>query len=324
MRPRRTEDGSELKTSSEIELGWTEAWGLACKLMEGVTRRRVRGAQPGVEIAVLDWGGEGDLVLLQHANGFCAATLAPIAKALSLRFRVVSMDLRGHGDSTPVEVTGDPDPYDWGLLSADLRAAVHELLELVRCDRVELAVGHSISGALLLDSARQEPGLFGSLLLCDPVILESEKPGEGEFRPRGPDLAMGARKRRDRFATRAEAYAHFRSRALFAKFSPEVLALYVGEGIAATADGGFALKCRPEVEAAIFSSGALKDLSADMDRVTADVTFLHALRGNFLRERYDAVAKGIPNARVESLDVGHLFPLEEPERVLEFIEKRVE
>jgi len=270
---------------------------------------------------VLDWGGEGDLVLLQHANGFCAATLAPIAKALSSRHRVVSLDVRGHGDSTPVEPAVEPDPYDWKFLSADLRAAVREILDLVERDRVALAIGHSFSGALLLDSAQKEPSLFGRLLLCDPVILESENPGEGGPRARGESMAMGARKRRDRFGTRAEAYEHFRSRALFANFTTEALALYVGEGLGPTADGDFVLKCTPEVEAAIFSSVALKDFLANVDRVTADVTFIHALRGNFERARYDAVATRIANARVESLDVGHLFPMEEPGRVLEIVEK---
>jgi pimeloyl-ACP methyl ester carboxylesterase len=305
-------------------MGWTKAWAQACETLDGVTRGRVRGGEPGVEIAYLDWGGDGDLVLLQHANGFCSATLAPIAKALSRRNRVVSMDVRGHGDSTPVEATGDSNPYDWKFLSADLRAAVRELLDVVERDRVELAIGHSFSGALLLDVAQNEPALFGNLLLCDPVIFDSEVLAESEPRARGKMMATGARRRRDRFETREAAYEHFRTRALFANFTPEALALYVGEGTRPTADGEFILKCSPEVEAAVFSSVALKDLHENVDQVTANVTFLHALQGNFERARYDAVAKGISTAQVETLDVGHLFPMEEPDRVLEFAKKLIQ
>ena len=314
----------ELGSGSSIEVSWQDAWERARKTIEGVTRRRVPGCAPDVEIALLDWGGEGDLVLLHHANGFCGATLAPIANALSDRYRVVTMDARGHGDSTSVRPIGDPNPYDWTWLAADLRAVVREILELTERDRIELAIGHSFGGALILDSAKNEPALFGNLLLCDPVIVESAMPGENESGSRGPDLAVGARKRRDRFSTRAEAFEHFGSRGLFANFTPEALALYVGEGLAPTPDGDFALKCKPEVEAAIFSSVALTDLFTDADKVTADVTFLHALGGNFSRERYDALASRMTSARVEGLDVGHLFPLEEPERVLAIVDELIQ
>ena len=70
----------------------------------------------------------------------------------------------------------------------------------------------------------------------------------------------------------------------------------------------------------IFSSAALTDLSRGAEEISADVLFVHALRGNFLRQRYDNLASRIPSARVESFDLGHLFPMEEPERVLEIID----
>jgi pimeloyl-ACP methyl ester carboxylesterase len=304
-------------------VGWQDAWERAQKTMDGVTRRRVRSSTPDVEIALLDWGGDGDLVLLHHANGFCGATLAPIANALSDRFRVVAMDARGHGDSTSVGPGEDPNPYDWKVLAADLRAAMHEILEITERDRVELAIGHSFGGALILDSAQNEPALIGNILLCDPVIVESVTAKEIERRSEGPNLAAGARRRRDRFQSRAEAYDHFHSRGIFANFTPEALALYVGEGIGPTMDGEFELKCRREVEAAIFSSAALTDLFVDADKVTADVTFLHAGQGNFSRERYDSLAARMASARVEGLDVGHLFPLEEPEQVLRAVDELI-
>jgi pimeloyl-ACP methyl ester carboxylesterase len=296
------------------EIGWEEAWDRASRTLEGVTRRRVRGSSPDVEIALLDWGGEGDLVLLHHANGFCGAMLAPVAKVLSARYRVVAVDARGHGDSTSVAPGGEPDPYAWSALAADLHAAMLEILGIVGRDRVEIAIGHSFGGALMLASAQREPARFGKLLLCDPVILPD--PAEGAPPARGPDLAAGARKRRAEFSSRAEAYAHFRTRRLFADFTPEALALYVGEGMVETADGRFALKCRPEVEAAIFSAAAWAGLYADVEQISAEVLFLHALRGNFLHERYQRLAGRIKHASVESLDVGHLFPMEEPEQVL--------
>lgn len=300
--------------------GWDAAWERARGLIEGAERRFVRGADAEVEISLLDWGGEGDLVLLHHANGFCGATLAPIAHALSGRFRVVSVDARGHGRSTSVPPGEDGAPYAWSALAADLLAVVHEVLGATGRDRVELAIGHSFGGVLCLEAAQREPALFERLLLCDPVILPPPPSQGAEAPSRGPDLAAGARKRRNRFASRAEAYAHFHGRGVFVEFAPEALALYVAEGVGPEPDGDFSLRCHPDVEAAIFSSGGGADPFANAPKVSADVRFVHALRGNFSRERYDQLAARIPSARVESLDVGHLFPMEEPERVLEHVD----
>jgi len=311
---------ADLGLEAGRDVGWEAASEAARGVLEGAERRFVRGANADIEIALLDWGGEGDLVLLHHANGFCGATLAPIANALSGRFRVVCVDARGHGHSTSVPPGETGAAYAWSALAADLRAVVQELLATTGRDRVELAIGHSFGGALCLEAAEREPSLFGRLLLCDPVILDPPASGGVEVPSRGPDLASGARRRRNRFDSLAEAYSHFQGRGIFADFTPEALALYVAEGVAPGPDGGFALRCSPDVEGAIFASGERTDLFADAPKLSAEVRFIHALRGNFSRERYDALAARIPSASVASLDLGHLFPMEEPKRVVDLVE----
>ncbi|MAG55412.1 MAG: hypothetical protein CMJ83_03890 [Planctomycetes bacterium] len=288
-------------------------------MLSGVTRRRCAASQPGVDLAVLDWGGQGELALLHHANGFCAATLAPVAQGLRDRYRVVSVDARGHGDSTPVEPGGDPSPYGWTTLVGDLRSAAHEILAITGRDQIALGIGHSLGGALSLAVAKQEPGLFEGLVLCDPVIPPPLTRNDPMARSGGRALAEATRRRRDRFPSRAEAFVHCRSRDLFAAFTPEALALYVGEGMRETMEGEIALKCDREVEASIFDGGGMLDLFENADRISPEVLFLHARRGNFRVEVYQEMAERMPRARVESLDAGHLFPMEEPERVLEAV-----
>lgn len=314
---------------AEETTSWEAAWerGRAC--LAGVERWRVDGASPGVELAVLDWGGQGDLVLLHHANGFCAATLAPIAQALRDRFRVVSIDGRGHGDSTSVQPGGDPEAYAWHTLAADLRQAAGQILARTGRARVALAIGHSFGGALPLRAASLDPGHFARLLLCDPVILPEPTPGRRVV-PQSNGLAALTRRRRDRFPSRAAAFAHCRSRGLFADFTPEALALYVGEGMVGEGMVGtgtgeakeeeVTLACPREVEAAIFEGGGASDLIADVESCSAEVVFLHAQRGNFSRERYEEVAARMPRARVAGVDAGHLFPLEQPDRVLAWVD----
>jgi pimeloyl-ACP methyl ester carboxylesterase len=295
--------------------------------MNGVIRRRVSGSSPGLEIALLDWGGEGDLVLLHHATGFCGATLAPIANALRDRYRVIAIDARGHGDSTSISPGENEGAYLWSTLAEDFDVAMKAILQLVGVETVKLAVGHSFGGALVLAAAQREPDLIEKILLCDPVVYSpsAEAMGDvkGEETAASPkfDLAAGARKRRSEFDSFADAYAHFASKSLFANFPPEALSLYVGEGLRESPDGGVRLKCAPEVEAAVFGSAALSDLFGEVEKVRAEVLLLHATRGNFDRERYDALIARIPLGRVESLDVGHLFPMEEPARVLDAIDE---
>lgn len=306
------------------ESSWADAWERGQVALEGVTRRRIEGASKGVELAVLDWGGTGELVVIHHANGFCAATLAPIANALRGRFRVFSVDARGHGDSTPVAPVpqgGSPDPYDWGTLAADIDHVIGGILAITGGERVALAIGHSFGGALLLRAARANPARFERLLLCDPVVLPKLTAEQRAARSNTNGLAAMTRNRRDRFPTREAAFEHCRSRSLFSSFTPEALALYVAEGMAETSDGDIALKCDRDVEASIFEAGGLGSEFEGASRVTAEVVFLHAQRGNFPLETFRSIAAQMPRSRVESLDVGHLFPMEEPERVLQFVEK---
>lgn len=314
----------EKRVVSQVESDWEEAWAGASRLLEGVTRRRFRGASPDVEIAVLDWGGEGELALLHHANGFCGATLASIAKSLSSRFRVLAVDARGHGDSTRPQGGPVAESIHAGAFIADLVALLPQIFELTGHDQLTLGIGHSIGGAVILGAAEQRPDWIAKILLCDPVIFPEMTAEQKAARTRGSPMVEGALKRRNRFASRAEAFEHFRERSLFADFPPEALALYVGEALAPTVDGDLALKCDPEVEAATFAGGAMIDLFGAADRVKAEVLFLHALRGNFARAVYDDLAARIPRARVESLDVGHLFAMEAPDQVLTAVDRLID
>lgn len=298
---------------------WEAAWASARKALSGVTEVLVPGAGEGVEIAILDWGGDGPLAFLHHANGFCAETLAPVAHALRDRFRVVAMDCRGHGDSTPVAPEGDA--YHWGVLAADVERAVGATLARTGHDRVTLALGHSFGGALLLRAASLGRTPIERLLLCDPVLHRPPAPGETTAH-RGSGLADATRKRRDRFPSFAAAYDHCRTRGLFADFTPEALALYVGEGMVETADGSeIRLKCDREIEAAVFEGNHSSLCARDVEAVQARTLFVHARRGNFEAATYEAIASRMTDARVESRDLGHLFPLEQPGAALELVDE---
>jgi pimeloyl-ACP methyl ester carboxylesterase len=297
---------------------WAEAWRRAEPTLDGVVHGRVPASEPGVELATLDWGGDGELVVIHHANGFCAATYALIAVELRDRYRVVSFDARGHGDSTPVAAAGNSAAYDWARMAADYAVALSHLVEALGRDSIRFAIGHSFGGMLTLGAAAQRPGLVAETLLLDPVVIPPSKGGEKPPN-RGPDLASMARRRRAVFSTREEAYDHFAGRGLFEAFRPEALALYVAKGMTETRSGEMRLKCDPSVEAAVFENGGTLDVFALAAKIETRTRFLHAARGNFSLDVYDELAGRMPDARVDSLDVGHLFAMENPEVVVDYI-----
>jgi pimeloyl-ACP methyl ester carboxylesterase len=280
-----------------------------------VERRRLALARRGVEIALLDWGGDGPLVLMHHANGFCAGTLGLVAEALVPAFRVIGMDARGHGDSSRPE---GPDAYRWQEFALDVEA-VAEALAPAHGGRVAVGVGHSFGGTAMLGAAARRPELFERLVLVDPVLPAPEawRAADPERAERAARLVDGARRRRSVWASRAEARAHFAGRSLFRRWLPAALDLYVEHGLRARADGSVELKCPGAVEAAIFGAAADFDVS-ELARRAAPVaaTVLWARHGDFPRPLYERVFAAMPHARIVDADAGHLIPMERPELVV--------
>lgn len=281
-----------------------------------ITRRRLRLAERGVEIALLDWGGDGPLVLMHHANGFCAGTLGLVAEALVPAFRVIGMDARGHGDSSQPE---GPAAYGWDHFALDYLAVAERLAAEHPSGRVGVGVGHSFGGTSALGAAARRPDLFERLVLVDPVIpppAELVRTLDPERMSRLSRLVEGARKRRSLWADRSEARAHFAERSLFRDWRPEAIDLYVEHGLRVRTDGQLELKCPGEVEAAIFGSSSTVDV-ADLARRAAPVpmTVLWAERGDFSREIYARTFGSLANARILDVPCGHLVPMERPDLV---------
>ena len=134
--------------------------------LPGVARRKLR-LDAGVEIALLDWGGDGPLALLYHANGFCAGVWGLVAASLRQHYRVIAMDARGHGDSSrPAGARA----YHWDRFAEDGIAVAERLLEESGRRSVALGLGHSFGGTSLLSVAARRPDLFERLILVDPVV----------------------------------------------------------------------------------------------------------------------------------------------------------
>jgi pimeloyl-ACP methyl ester carboxylesterase len=277
-------------------------------VLDRVLRRKIALPERGVELALLDWGGDGPLALLHHANGLCAALWAPVAEQLRARFHVVAFDARGHGDSSRPE---GQDAYHWAMFGRDTAALAASVA--AEWGPVAVGVGHSFGGTATLLAAVERPDLFERLVLVDPVILPLlafEMDPERVARAGG--MAEGARRRRQVFEDREAARARWRGRETFAGWDPRVFELYLAEGLGDRPGGGVELKCSGEIEARIFEQGASVDAMAEARRLRAPALVLWARRGNFPRAHFEELVRGMPDGRLREADTGHFVPMEDP------------
>ncbi|WP_034272209.1 alpha/beta fold hydrolase [Actinospica robiniae] len=106
-----------------------------------------------MRLATREWGERGPVVLLVHGILSDGRTWRLVGPALAERgYRVVAVDLRGHGASAHVE------DYSPAAYAADLVETVDDLAE-----RPALAIGHSLGGlalALAVDGLRPERAVY--------------------------------------------------------------------------------------------------------------------------------------------------------------------
>ena len=122
-----------------------------------------------IEVAALDYGEPApgaQSMLLIHGMRDLAWSLDSVAQHFRDRFRVVSLDLRGHGDSDHVGY------YALAHFSLDLRAAVRGL----GLERPVL-IGHSFGGEVSAQYAGLFPEVLGALVLIEGL---GPPPWEGE------------------------------------------------------------------------------------------------------------------------------------------------
>lgn len=276
---------------------------------DGGTVRSVRVtyalASDGVSVATHDLGGRGTPLVMAHAAGLHGLVLAPLARQLERDFRCVSYDGRGHGDTRLPPGRA----LDWYGLAADVLAVVDGL-----AGERPLAFGHSSGGTAVLMAEQARPGTFGAIYCFEPVIVPAEPP---LGRDQGSWLAERARRRRTAFASREEARLHYASKPPLDVLAPEALRAYVDHGFEDDGEGGVRLKCRPEDEAAVYETATAHDAYARLPEVSCPVMVACGSHTDGCTpDGAGSHAHRLPLGRHEVVaGVGHLGPLEQPERV---------
>jgi pimeloyl-ACP methyl ester carboxylesterase len=114
----------------------------------------------GVNIQYQQAGSGPAMVLIHGLTGSLAVWQPRIVPALSVRFNVLSYDLRGHGQS---------DMPAFGYRTSDMSSDLLALLDHLRVERAHL-VGHSIGGTIALYLAALHPDRVATLTISDSRI----------------------------------------------------------------------------------------------------------------------------------------------------------
>ncbi len=255
-----------------------------------------------------DFGGQGPLIHLAHANGFPPGTYRPLAEALADDYHIIGLPAR------PLWPGSRPEQApSWRSLADDLIQALDHLglRDLV-------GVGHSLGGVLTMWASIQRPELFRAVVLIDPVILPPawlwlarlmRALGLGQRQP----LVQGALRRRCVWPNRQACYMHYRHKPLFARWPDASLWAYVEAGTRPRADGQVELVYPPAWEAHIFATTPT-DIWRDVPRLAVPALVISGAHSGILRPKSQALmARLLPQARFLVIpEAGHLVPMEQP------------
>ncbi len=264
-----------------------------------------------------DFGGSGPPLHFSHANAYTPGCYRQFLEPLTRDYHVLAAHHRplwylapGHADheqAAPGEGTAD-----WPTAAADLL----RFLDQQGLERV-IGVGHSLGAVSTMLAARQQPERFSAIVLIDPVFLS---PHVLETAAANPDhlflrgMVQGALRRRDRWASRQEAFDRFRAKPVFERFSDEALWDYLNHGLHEEPETGEVVLSYPRDWEARFYTDPPQMVWDELPQLTVPTLAIRASESDTLFP--DAWAQWQllqPAATFVEMDgVGHMVPIEAP------------
>lgn len=249
-------------------------------------------------------------LVFAHANSFPAGTYRQLfAGWAAAGFDVHAIDRFGHDPRYPVTP-------DWPHLVAQL----HDFI-VGEVGHPVFLVGHSLGGFLSMMLARRQPALVQGVVVLDAPLLSGWKAAAVGLAKRMGAMhrVMPSRvsaQRTTEWTSEDHVHQHFRAKAKFAAFHPDVLHDYVRTGTALRPDGrSRSLHFSRDVETAIYNTlphGLLADFRRHPHR--CPMAFIAGTRSSELRRAGLDGTRQIFGPRISWIEGSHLYPLEQPEQ----------
>jgi pimeloyl-ACP methyl ester carboxylesterase len=255
----------------------------------------------GLRLHYVDWGGEGKQpFIMVHGLDRVARTYDHIATQFTPRYRVLAIDMRGHGDSSW-------DPQGRYLVEdhvGDLEGIVAQLKL-----RDLVLWGNSTGGRVVQVFAGKHPELVSRVISEDV----------GPERPR--QIADGYAKRveqeRAGWASTEELLAQLRK--ANPRMAPAVLEAYVRYGSKKRADGRIEWKRDPQLVKGFVAT----DLWRFVREIKAPILYILGGRSTIVPAETQAeLRKTLANAQLITIpDVGHYPSDEQPDEVVRIVNR---
>jgi pimeloyl-ACP methyl ester carboxylesterase len=254
----------------------------------------------GLRIHYVDWGGNGRPFVMVHGLDRVARTFDHLAVRFSPAYRVIAIDMRGHGDS-------GWDPKGRYLVEdhvGDLEGVVQQL------GLRDLTLwGNSTGGRVVQVFAGKHPELVSRVI--------SEDVGPERPRQIADNYAKRVQQEQGGWASEDELLAQLRK--TNPRMSPAVLEPYVRYGTKKRADGRIEWKRDPQ----LVNGFVATDLWRFVRNITSPILYILGGRSNIVPpETQEELKKTLPNAQLITVpDVGHYPSDEKPDEVVEMVTK---
>ena len=278
----------------------------------------------GVELTVhhLVSGETSRPLLVAHATGFHGLAYGPMADRLTGGHDVWALDFRGHGATlSPADA-----PLDWARYGDDALAAAEWLARRAGDDASLAAFGHSMGGATLLMAAERSPGLFGSLVLYEPIVFPPPGSADEALVAAGPARPSPKRRVDDgaRSIPTPRRWPTTRRSRRCRRSPRRPSRPTCGAGLRpvdpADPDGPVELCCSPETEAATFEGGAAHDTWDRLGHIVVPTMVLGGALDAPPPRLVEAIAARLPNGRGPlHPELDHFAPFSEPARTADLV-----
>lgn len=235
----------------------------------------------GVKIRYLDNGGTGPVLICLHGTSMTAHAWGHLAASLKDAYRVIAVDMRGHGASDRPNTT-----YTIAEMAGDIAKLV-EKLDL----RDVTLIGSSVGNQVAVSFVAAHPDRVAGLILSDPSFFVSDTEIVKYLRSHHT--------RRRNYPTRSDAEAFARALPQRAGLSDEMHRLAMQGDFREETDGSISWAYDLPAITKVFLNLST-DQSADIAAVKVPVLILNADRSNVLSgEQAESLLKAFPNAKLE-------------------------